>query len=300
MDTVINNQNSISVLGKATLLQAHAMGLVISEIPSTTMKLIVRSRQNWNDAKNRARTEMQRKKIDTAKKIDSFLKRIIQINLCTHPLYKSYIRKTLTGIYRDDAAINIAFRLKSDVGFRYKPTSIITWGGADHNDIDEITGNDVEIFFYDRNPTSTLNFLVRRAKVAEIDLLCAANKDDNKMWETRGGGRALLAYTLSRIAARKKNRRRKFDAVICHLVCGDDGCYPAKKSMEAMGFVSIRNCWFRDKTTGQSKRCPRKYYVLKDDAELIWQRKVANAVVWDKTIADMCPLITGTGKGPCK
>jgi len=300
MDSIINNQNSISVLGKATLLQAHAMGLVISEIPSAMMRLIVKSRMDWNETKNSARSEIQRKKIEIAKKIDNFLKRIIKINLCTHPLYKKYTQEVVSGKHRDDTTINIAFRLKSDVGFRYKPTSVIAWRCADFNDTDETTRNKVEIFFDNKNPTSLLNSLVRRAKVAEIDLLCGAQKDDNNMWETRGGGRALLAYTLSRIAARKKDKRRKFDAVICHLVCDSEGWYPAKASMEAMGFVPIRNCWFKQKDNGQYKRCPRKYYVLKDDAETTWQRKVAKSIVWDKTIADMCPLFTGTGKGPCK
>ena len=306
----MDQKTQIKVLRKAATLQLHAMGIVAREFTSVLIKDIKRHlnmpNQTWAQAIALANTPAKQKRIKFAENAHVVLSKIGR-HMCSVPVLDGFANMVVTGALRDDTSIIVGFGLKS-IGnnFNYRPTAIIAWGVSDSSDtadikdargqvLEEDVG--VEILLETQNAADRLNSLVRRNKVVEIDLTCAAKNNENNMWQTHGSGRALLAGGLAKIASRTRGGERKFDAIVTYVAFAEGGVPPLKSALLSMGFKSIRS-WF-SRPGVRNIPSQRSYFVLIDSGGVNWERKVARSIAWSEDIAKMCPLTPGTGKTYC-
>lgn len=307
---ILTNANEVSVISRALTTQCHAMGMAILEIPSIIMKIIAKvhdpdddARRTWTQLEAAARTDSGRARVQKAKQMDTYLNRIHRHGLCTHPVSGDFVKLNMTGRYRTDTSITIGIRMRTDPPggqFRFRPTSMIAWGVSSDEDVEEIDGEDtdVELLLFNQNPNVGINRLIRTGRVAEIDVVCGG-QDSIHFWHTRGGGVNLLAYTLSKIAQRKRAGERRFAAVITYLAEDETGSFPLESGMRRLGFQEIKNSWWRIEGQGLIPT-GRKYFILQDDGNQKWIRKLQNALHYDPEMANVCPLVPHTGKGYCR
>jgi hypothetical protein len=296
-------QNQIKVLLKASELQLHSMGVLVREIPPLVVKEIqrfVNDDLEWEDMIATANTPVKQKRIIFAKESYAILQNVSE-HMCRAPIMDGFAKTIIEGSYRTDTSILMGFGLRSITqtnNFQYRPNAIVAWGVADASDIvdfEDDTDVNVQLFLELKSEGSALNSWLRSGEVAEIDLACSAQNDNNNLWKTHGAGRALLTGTLAKIVNRTKNGQRKFKAVITYAAFEDGRSPPLKSALLAMGFTQIPS-WF--KYNGGTGKTNRVYFVLRD-SNITWQRKVAKSVVWTSYMEKMCPLTREQGKTYC-
>lgn len=313
-DLLGNNINQQGLgLARAAAIQLHAMGTVVREIPGTVMSDVSKhytpSGNNnttaWQELIQQANTPTKRKRMEYAQAVDDHLLSVIRTHgLCANPVNPDFVNHILTGKHRSpDQTVLVGLKMDPQTNnFRYRPTSVVAWGISQESDYDEDTGDDITFFFETQNQEDELNTMVSNGEVAEIDLTCVCMNNDPHFWRTNGGGRALLAYVLGRIAQRKRGGNRRYNAVLTYVAHAPNQQPPLRRSLEQMGFVAV-NSWKRRQGQQAFRRTGRRYYVLRDDVNdnvnLTWPQKVSNAIAWEQNIEAVCPISTGTGKSYC-
>lgn len=296
-----NYREVMQILNRGISVYVHAMGFAVRVINQTVMNKIFKRHNFYEsfEALIDAERSAGGKRIAAlARDVwDDMLSNVVNNGMCKTPLAQEFAKLVLQTGFRTDTCVSLGVRMDPNSRrFEYRTTAAVAWATCVRHDV--INGYDENLarpYNVDEDVEVTLeltpaiNTLVDNGRVAEFDLVCAA-EDDQNFWKTVGSGRALLAHTMATIASRKKQGQRRYKAIIMHLAKGDNRQPPLLKGARALGFVPIQSKW---RINGALTPTKRDYYILQDTPGAngrIWPRKLAEAIN-----VELCPTVSGRG-----
>lgn len=274
---------SPSEFTQKALLAAHARGLILREVSYKTYALAVRNSEGVLQNKiATAPTEKARKNLEYALHVKRVLTRAREDGLCRIPLTQNFVNVSLMGPdgWRTDNIVIFAFTLNA-TGTGFNLVGISMWGTG------ELETSEGEPFKF-VGVGNPLNDIVKEKRVAEIDILCV------REGSPRGVGSILFAYTLARIASRKKQGQQRFQGVMTRLAVDDNNKAPLGNIVRRYGFnfPNIRRI-------NNGRVDTRSHFATTWGND--WVTRAYNALPeMDANMRVLCPLVARSGKSYCR
>lgn len=278
-----------------------------------------------------ARSDAAKKRVDQVRTLyQQWIKPIIDApSMCAQPVSAGYLRSLLkpdavNKPWRKDLSLALAFTLgpeRQDAQRRrWHPTAMAAWATHDTetlNPSDEYPGMhaqcaghgapatfksldedvDVDLRLRNRQADTDINLSLDAGMVAEIDIICAARANTTKFHKTTGAGRALVAYALSQIAAKRRKSKYQYNRVIMSAaVAANQGQADAAVGglAQTLGFNYATSFWECPEHINNAAPTPRYYFVLENQGNTDWAETLATRIQIDPS---PCPDQTGTSKG---
>ena len=326
------------LLSKAVRTALHAAGLLVRSVPKTVNRQVRRywDQQQALDADIEAApvASLRHKRLLFVKNVTQAYRQVLR-HVCRPPVSSAFTELVLTGGQHDDVEVMLGlhFGRMPAGGFQYGIASVATVAAADQDDyIDpkefrkafkrgyrSPVGGDATptVKLYLREPGTNaggaaptkqqleampINQMLRSGRVAEVDLVCAANADEaGATLQVPGSGRALLMQALVRAAQVRKSGRPRYSAVLTHLAYQGQQRPPLRSAVESLQFVPVDSWWVSaDAPDRPPVRTQRKYYVLRDEGTQAWVSRIAQALNWQGEVVEgLCPLRARAGVSAC-